>query len=300
MNVNSDMKKGYAFIITKPLQLMVVLSIIDQLPSFIQKTLLVVDSFADAKGVSKRLETVLPSDLSIKFFDAESSAYGYMRNKGYSKIFIDSDVGFSRYVTLLVIAILSPGTIFAVYEEGVGTYRNDLYAGVKKKILPLIGCGIYFGGNWRTKELYLYRPDKCMTPVNAKKIKIEKKIHVLMREKKLWLEYIFDASNFFSELSSLACNYKKCEIYLTNWKIDSKVIDGLNCTSSFVIVKPHPHIKDQDELERFCGLYKAPAGIPAEILLSWAQESFEMVTVFHHGSSTLNYIDCERMEYVLL
>ncbi len=147
----------YGFIITKPFQLMIVLALFDQLPTEVKKELLIVNYFTDAEQVSIRLAKVISKECKVIFFRNDLEAFKMACNKKYNKLFMDSDVGFSRNLTLINLKVRSRRTVLAVYEEGLGTYRDDLYLGIKKIILKALGCGVNFGGNFLTRELYVYK-----------------------------------------------------------------------------------------------------------------------------------------------
>jgi hypothetical protein len=278
------------FLITKPLQLMVVSSLLEQLPKHTRKELLIVDLFSDARGVSQRLSVIAHENCTTIFFENEKSVFARAINKRYSKLFIDSDVGFARNLTLISLKIRSPKTVLAVYEEGLGTYRNDMYRGLKKKALSCLGCGVYFGGNWLVKELYLYGPEECKNSLRSKKIKIHKEIQTLLQERRQEFEFIFDAAGFYQRLEMQINDRKKCVIYISNWQLDQAVISYLKSTIGLVIVKPHPHIKNVAEINSNEGFAFAKATVPAEMLIAWAASNFESVSVIHHGSSVVRYV----------
>jgi hypothetical protein len=276
---------------------MVIISMLEQFPKTTIKELLIVDCFSDAKGVSQRLSLVLPQDCMSWYFEDEKSAYSWVFAKKYSKLFIDSDVGFLRWLTLINIAIRSPKTQIAVYEEGLGTYRHELYSGIKKIFLESLGCGVYFGGNLRTKELYVYSPEECDTPVRAKKIKIEKKIDKILVEKKEFFKIIFNANKYLDHIEHFLGDEEECEIYLSDWKLDHARVSGLTRSHKLLLVKPHPNIKTLNKLQFGPNTELIEAGIPAEILMMWASARFKLVRVFHHGSSVTKYSQHKNIRY---
>jgi hypothetical protein len=287
----------YGYIITKPLQLMVVLSIIEQEAVKNKKELLIIDYFSDAEQVSMRLSKVISKDCSVLFFKNEKQAFSLAASKKYKKLFVDSDVGFFKNLTLLNLKIKSSKTVLAVYEEGLGTYRVDLYKGIKKIILPFLGCAIYFGGNWLVKELYVFKPGHIKAPINAKILEINKEISTLISEDFNKFKYIFDATDFLLKLDAMSACARRCIIYLSNWELNESVMMDLKKNSDFVIVKPHPHINELNISTHFPDLMFAKSAIPAEILILWAIERFASVRVLHHGSSAERYIKDIKCEY---
>lgn len=288
-------RQVYGFIITKPLQLMIVLAIIKQLPEKIHKELLIIDFFADAEKVSIKLSEIIDSTFSVIFLKDDIQAFNLSGKKKYKKLFMDSDVGFFRNLTLFNLKIRSIKTIFCTYEEGIGTYRNDLYFGVKRTFLKIIGCGVNFGGNWLTRELYVYNIDEV--PLKKSKtriVRINKNIQNLIEEDKYFLAYVFDDYEFLNEFSKF--NNYNCLVYLSSWDIDLELFDLLKSIRSECFVKLHPHIKIQ--LERHVNFHIIDSRIPAEIFLSNLSFYCNKILVIHHGSSVDRYIKNEKIEFI--
>lgn len=287
----------YGFIVTKPLQLMVVLALIPQLEKDCSEDFLVVDNFAGAKSVYEELAGRAGGNCRVYYFSDESDAYEFALAQKYQKLFVDSDVGFRKNATLVKMAVLSPLTVLAVYEEGLGSYRTDLYEGARKQFLQMMGCGVFFGGNWRTKEIYLFEPQSCTTPIKAQKIKILKTLSELLSQEWDFLCSIFGADEFVESIRPSGSSSKECVIYLTSWTIEEQRIAGLCANGKKVIVKPHPHIKKTGFLSLRSDLSLAPASIPAEIVIMSASRTFERVTVLHHGSSVDRYLDIPNVDF---
>lgn len=287
----------YGFVVTKPLQLMVVLALIPQLGEDCAKDFLIVDNFAGAKDVYEEMTRQTGNDCRVYYFPHEPEAYEFALTKKYQKLFVDSDVGFRKNAALVKMAVLSPSTVLAVYEEGLGSYRTDLYKGARKQILQMMGCGVFFGGNWRTKEIYLFQPQSCTTPIRAEKIKITKTLSELLLQEWDFLCSIFSAADFIENIQSGGSSSKECIIYLTSWTIEEQRIAGLCADGRKVIVKPHPHIKDANLLTWRSDLSLAPASIPAEIVIMSAARTFERVTVMHHGSSVDRYLNIPNVDF---
>lgn len=287
---SSELSNKYGFLITKPLQLMVVLSLLEQLPKGIFIEFLIVDYFDDAEGMSDRLSKVIPVRGMVKFFRNHKKAYRWAVAQKYENFFIDSDVGFLKNISIIFLSLLSSKTILSVYEEGYGSYRNDLYTGLKGKILERIGCGIYFGGNWFTKELYIYNPEKYTQPISAKKIKIHKNIGTLLNENKQMFDYLFNSEEVFKDIEPRKNGLKKCSIYLSSWNIDHAQIEYLRKAADLLIIKPHPHLRGNVHFAKYEDVVVIKAGLPAEMLILWICGQFETVEVYHHNSSVIRYI----------
>jgi hypothetical protein len=287
---SSDVIEKYGFIITKPLQLMVVMCILEELSKDVLIDLLIVDCFEDAKGLSRRLSEVMPDSKMVYFFDDHKKAFNLAITQKYVRFFIDSDVGFLKNASIILLSLLSSRTILSVYEEGHGTYRNDLYVGLKRKILKYFGCGVDFGGNWFTKELYIFNPEKYIQPISAKKIKIRKSISSLLKERQQIFDYFFNSRENFKYIKPGENNSKKCTIYLTSWIVDYDQIEVLRKTTDLLIIKPHPHLRNHEIFNKYEDIYVVKGGVPAEMLILWISGQFEMVEVYHHGSSVVRYL----------
>ena len=291
----------YAFVITKPLQLMVVMAIIEQLPAEIIKELLVVDVFFDAKKITAVLGEAKYKWKSAVFFQDKISAFRYCRGRKYNSVFLDSDVGSRNNIDLIALKLHSPQTILAVYEEGLGTYRNDLYRGLKKKILSALGIGVYFGGNWLTQKLYLYSPDEYKKKIGKETcelVRIETPIPELIKNNEALIDRLFEIYALKSQIISRRdVSNESCDIYLSGWNIDSKVVDSFPAIDSFRILKPHPHIKKIPE--RIWSQFEivVSPSVPAEMLITVASFLFAEVRVLHHGSSVMRYVSIENVKF---
>lgn len=291
--------KSYAFVVTKPLQLMVVMAILEQLPVDIIKDLILVDGFIGAEEVSERIAATSSKWDGVIFLSKVDDVIGYIKLQRYDWIFIDSDVGIRKYLQLLGIKLIRPQTKISVYEEGLGSYRTDIYAGVKKVLLKYTGVGVYFGGCWLTENIYLYVPDEYIKKTAAKKnktIKILKTIPDLFGEHNKWFASVFGLLEI--ELALLASPRKNnCIIYLTSWSWDYKTASDLCRLDAYKILKFHPHIREQTkEIIDFFD-FSASATVPAEFLVIMASTVFEKVTVYHHGTSVERYLKLKNVQF---
>lgn len=293
---NTSRLGGDGFIVTKPLQLMVMFAIFEQLDASSEKHILIVGNFAGALQVSSKLENICPANWTVQYFETEKLAYAFAIKVKFENLYIDSDVGFRQYLTLTRLSIYSPSTSLAVYEEGIGSYRTDLYHGKKAAFLRFLGCGIFFGGSRYAKKIFLFEPQQCITAIRSEKVKIICSISQLVSEKRYFIEAIFGK---FDVLKSLPKNsdLSSCLLYLTNWNVDEDRIEDLVSRGETLIIKPHPHIQDAQFLKWGGKLILAPAGVPAELVIGTISEKFERVTVLHHGSSVERYIKPPNVRY---
>lgn len=292
----------YGFIITKPLQLMVVMAIIEQLPAEIGKELIIVDAFFGAKKIAEKLITSNPKWQSAVFCQNPSSAFKYCRKRQYDSVFLDSDVGFSKNIDLFRLKLSNFKTNIVVYEEGLGSYRTNLYYGPKKLIFSLLGIGVRFGGNWLTSKIYLFQPSEYTNKFRVKVenvIQIKTNISQIIQKYNCEFDKLFELTELKSNLSGkfFDCN---CGIYLTSWNLNSDAMSWLRNGKFCRVIKIHPHIKKLDAYvaEQF-DAFVSPT-IPAEVLITIASDLFERVRVLHHGSSVVRYINIKNVQFEML
>ena len=292
----------YGFIITKPLQLMVVMAIIEQLPDEISKELIVIDAFFGAKKIAEKLTTSNPKWQRTVFFENPSAAFRHCRERRYDSVFLDSDVGFRKNIDLMRLKLSTPKTRIAVYEEGLGSYRQDIYHGAKRGIFALMGVGVYFGGNWLTKEIYLFRPNEYINNFlekTADVIHIKTFISQLIIKYKTEFDELFELAELKSDLARASSN-NVCDIYLTSWSWDGETMKRLMQCDSCRVVKFHPHMKGILVSSEHQFDVSVSPEIPAEILITIASKIFKNVRVLHHGSSVVRYLNLINVNFELM
>jgi hypothetical protein len=295
-----------AFVITKPLQLLVSLAIIETFSKELTTDLIITNDFCDAESISKRINTHLKKAMKqingVIFFENQTTAYKHLMKSAYDSIYIDSDVGFKRYIEILWIKAKKYKSKISVYEEGLGTYRNDIFKNdgaydfIKKKIFHILGIGYGFGGNFLVNEIYLFNPIEYNSPQNKKIIinKIYYDIPYILNKYTILLAEIFLVASHFTK--ALNKNINLCTIYLSNWTMDEAAISKISKISDLLLVKPHPHIKTK--LDHVPKTIFIDQSIPAEILIDVACDFYEKVIVYHHGSSVPRYANYENIEYI--
>jgi hypothetical protein len=295
----SSKREICGFVITKPLQLLVVLAIIDQLPGDTISDLIVVDAFFGAKDTSERLADSNPKWRRASFFKNHDAAYKHCKSQKYDRVFIDSDVGLSKNIDLIRIKLSHLKTRICVYEEGLGSYRSDLYYGFKRKLLDFVGAGTRFGGNWLTKEIYLYRPAEYISRFPDSRVEVVQigtSIADLIHRYEREFRKLFDLVTLQSNLKNFGSN-EVCDIYLTSWRWDEDVMRRLQQCESCRIIKFHPHLKENYSLIANSFDVLAQSNIPAEILIASVAAIFKKVRVMHHGSSATRYLNINNVEF---
>lgn len=283
-----------AFWITKPLQLMVALSISQQESWENKPTFIIIDSFSGANSVAgKLIETF--SELQTPIYAAtRNSGLSFLLKNKFSNIFFDSDVGVKNFAAHAFQKILNPNLSIYIYEEGVGTYSTGLYSGAKKRLLQTVGIGTFFGGSRLTSSIYTYHPAEYLCKHNAKirsTIEINQKLADFLRVNLDALNYLFG----FSDVCVNARKTAQCALYLSNWQVDAEFISFFNKLPFDRFIKPHPHIR---EVTHYEGVHSISADIPAELLIIKLMKQYQSVLVYDHNSSVRRYISGGNVTYV--
>jgi hypothetical protein len=295
-----------AFVASKPLQILVCISIIDEAMNHSDVDLIITNDFYDSENIVQKLKEHLKiaAIRNILYFENQSLAYSYLATNHYSNIFIDSDVGFKRYLELLRIKINNISTQILVYEEGLGTYRNDIYktnsisSRIKVGLLMAVGVGVVFGGNFLTKSIFLFSPNEYC-PIQKKNtgvVLIKNTVEQTITKFELALSSVFNPQTDL--VSALAVRPNTCTIYLSSWTISDKFLARLVCARDLIIIKLHPHIKTKPN--PLLGCIYIHHSMPAEILLTIASKYCDSITVFHHGTSATRYISRQNIKYKLI
>lgn len=275
------------FICTKPLQIMISMIISEQ---FADADLVLVDDF---EGVH---EILLSEDLrryfkNVSISRSRQAAIIEMAGRDYTRVFIDSDVGLHTHLALFLCKLRSPALKFSVYEEGIGTYRNDLVTGIAKGLLyRFLGAGRYFGASAFVSEIYCFQPARYVAvfPRNGRSVRgIDTCFVDWLFANQRKLLRIFPGLEEFS-LSGT----ERIFLYLTNWELNPTVIESLGLNGN-LLVKPHPHLKYdvvKNATFRLPDITLVPGGVPAEVLIVYLLGFTNELFVLHSGSSVAHYL----------
>ncbi len=283
------------YIVSKPLQLSVSTIICNRLSS---SELIIVDMFYNANGVFNAIKKM---KIWNRVFFARNRFISFLV-AGFrrpSELYIDGDIGTRLAFYLLIFRIISGCKNIYVYEEGIGTYRNNIYSeGLKKKVFDMLGISTYFGGSWFCRGVYVFDPDRYRNAHILKKDFEVKPINKSMSQ---------HVQEFYEEIKTIyGFNDSKigsgtlAEIYITSYSIDTELLSSLRNNDKDVYVKLHPQL----DCYEYCDLYEnimfIDNGVPAEIVITILSRNYNNVKVFHHGSSVELYINYPNIEYVLV
>jgi len=292
------------FLITKPNQLFISLSILNQ----IQRTssdLLIIDNFQS----SNHLKSILFKEKiwnNVYFKKSKIKIIQYFIRGAYSNFYTDSDVGFLNFLIFCMIKILNPKIKIFVYEEGVGTYSNErlFYDHFKIWVFRQIGIGTNFGNCKFTSGIYLFNVEKYQnfhptSTVSLHEIKSDlfsiytkyndlidkiysiKELHVLIqkhRKKKCTVilgTYYYSENQYYPTYQSLIKAINDCAV---------------NEEEHLVLIKNHPHKVNMISIDNMNYAVNVSSSIPAEILIWILYNYYDVINVIHSGSSVLLYI----------
>lgn len=283
-----------AYICSKPLQIMVALILAN--PE--KDELYLVDWFSDAERISVSKALGLRFS-EVKIFQSRAQAMLAAAKKRHLEVFIDSDIGFKSFFCMALLKLLGCKLI-AVYEEGIGTYRNDILFGWRKLIFKVLGGSCYFGQSFLIGRVMVFDSDRyrSLFPRSSKKVV---KIPISLQ---LWCEKNVELLKeiFASELDLDMSGKTPIRIYLTDWNIDKELLKSLSQKGEFY-VKPHPHIREGAIIEyrkTFPSVKWLPASVPAELIFLLALSERDEVEVYHYGSSAVYYFSSVALKSILL
>ena len=273
---------------------MISLSLIRQLNLFNNAQLKIIDYFAGAEGVSKGFSGLdwEYSCVKVSLFDSHRAAYLDCIKDKTEQLYIDSDASFQRHLDLITMKAFRPRIKINVFEDGVGSYRTDLYVGAKKKIFDVLGIGTFLGGSPFTDSIFIYEDEKYGNIFPSVKCNVNK-IEEPLFETISRLEP--DIHRIFSYKPSLKRENETCIVYLSSHHVDTAFVDSLKGAGGDVFVKLHPRIK---KFENIPGIEFLDTNVPAEIILRDLSVAYKYVEVYHHGSSAEQYVDVEQIKFI--
>lgn len=288
------------YIATKPLQYMVC----DIVRGGREGSIIIVDMFCESRRAYERIKS---SGLWVGAYFSRNRFFSFLRAASLRprRLFVDGDIGTRIFLYLAIVKLFSPSVRIYVYEEGVGTYRNDIYKinawrRAKARILTSVGVATYFGGSFFCSGVYVFKPNEYVDKVKPKaraEIRGIKEPLLSYCEREMdSLRYIFTGRTRFEFEGN-----KLCVIYLSDWELRESVREDLLSYGDdcFKIVKPHPHILTYPR-EWGGADWVADASLPAELLVIEAMAAFEKIVVIHHGSSVASYVAGGNVVYRLV
>lgn len=267
--------------------------------------LIVVDSFHEAKNITENIRQ--NSQWNNVFFANDRAASFEIASRNQADLLlIDGEIGVRLFYYLAKFKLSQPKCKIAVYEEGAGTYRNNIYTdglGLyhsvwKGKLFPLLGVGVYFGGSYWCDEVYVFDAQqyKKMHPNHKKPVHeiSQSLINYILSYQQLLKNYF--PSKVLDEIMINKTSFPKCVVYFSSWDIYPAIETKFQAiTNAVKICKLHPHIKDENAIKNVD--YQIESYVPAELLLLLLLSKFKEVIVYHHGSSLESYMDNNSIHF---
>lgn len=285
-----------AFLVTKPIQLVTALTILDQIGVKENFYILMTRSFSGCDGIFESIisnNSVIDKN-NIEIFSSCMAAYNFSIIKNIDYLFLDSDVGFVNFLRILKFKIFNINSTVLVYEEGVGSYRTDIYGGLKKNLFNALGIGTSFGGSLFVDGIFVYDTEnyKDKFPRYKKNIYliIKKPMDAIYKN----IDYFHDIFSYGSMLKSFRKTSKKCYLYLSSWNISKKFINSMPKMDGDKYVKIHPHI---EESYSFPFAHMVDRSAPAELVIADLMNMYDSIIVYHHGSTVERYVENDRVEF---
>ncbi len=298
------------FIISKPIQYLIALTIKEQLDNG-TNDLLLIKHFQDAELFICKVEKSDWFQIFSTYNKAKSiNVIGL--NK-YDEIFIDSDVGFLNYLFLFTIKLFNPRLVINVFEEGMGTYfsENYFYNNFKLYVFSLFGIGTSFGSCIFTTSIFLYDIDRYL--INRKRkpnylIKIDNSIEGICKNNFNFLDESY--VDLSIAIKSHEPRLENCLIILGTWieprnsldSLDNSIIKAIkeanyDSHSDFIIIKEHPNINRRNNIPDFKSSIRFNSSMPAEFLIFHLLSFFKTIKVIHHESTVSFYVKSPQVKF---
>lgn len=293
------------FFISKPVQYFNVLNVIGTLNNKFEKennTLLISDDFSESKRFYEKVRKVSRLWRTTKYFQSRIAAFIWLiLNVRDSNVYIDSDYAKD---SLFVKLLLFRGNQVSLYEEGIFTYKDDLFAEYlakhKKKIaiykflkLPK-SIGITPGLSniyVYSKSRFIARRPECKLDISLFKYSFTENYISNKRE----LDLIF---NINKEVLS-----KDFDVIYCGPKDPSDIVNLTHLKTGNILFKPHPACDFKDEeynqLLGNSNVIILHDNIPIEILCMKVIKKNKPV-FYHHNCSAELYLKDMVKEFVNL
>lgn len=281
------------FIVSKPLRFLNIKNVVPNCGDS-HKTLIVVDSFADAYNFKMNVEKFDTSWNKVYLVKSVKYLYFLLLFLHIDRLYTFVDC--SIFVGILY---LLKRVKVCVLEEGAGSYIPNSIGGVQKNIHKLLGIGKNIGCSKFTWALYVY------SPYAYKKLNPESIANVIPFPHD-FVSNMRQYTDLFLKISSTDINNIEdvkngnILIYITNWDIDQSIlskIDELKVNYDKVIIKPHPHITDYTLIPK--GYHIIGGNILAELFISLLLNNNNNLTVIHSSSTALLYFQNKVKQIIL-
>ncbi len=289
----SPPRRKYLFLAANPLQILMSVSIVQQLGISRESLMIIMEGFTDARQISSRFnpEKVGVEGLLLAYSESRNSAISAIKSLQPTALFLDGDVGFKNFRLLRQARNRIKDLQVNVFEEGVGTYRDDLYSGLKRYIFKAFGIGTNFGGSSLTDQVFLIEPHLYRVIFPKGRANLVKLVQgpdqVLSSHFDGW-KAIFGYQNVEQFSSS------ECSLYLSTWDFQPEAVGSFYRSNGDRFIKRHPRCDDEVHFPNASVIGDAA---PAEMVVADLANRYSLVRVFHHGSSVERYLSRDNVIY---
>ncbi|MFB2531539.1 hypothetical protein ACEYYA_05150 [Paracoccus sp. p3-h83] len=276
-----------AYVVGKPLQILIAHALRRDRAGQ-PSQIIIFDEFDGAREVTDRLARL--AEVEVTYAASRDDAMTAARLLAPKSIFIDADVGPRSFIRLARLKAALPRINIHVFEEGVGTYRSDLYRGWRERLFRLIGIGTRFGHSRFTDYINVLEPAEYKEKVGE--------VATVLQISTSIAQVIEDDFDFWAKVFAMPDfpipGHSECALYMTNWQPEAAIAEKLSAKRVDLYIKPHPHLRDHT---LFASGIMAPAGLPAEILIPYLAKNYDIVRIYHHGTSAERYVDLPNVAF---
>ena len=274
------------YVCSKPLQYFNIKNIGKVENASQEKILIVVGAFYDAKRYVEHIKEYDDEWTDVLYMNDVSESHHWIRNHRINNLFIENDASWKIFFINLFGRIKS----IYVYEEGIGSYKNDTKGGIESVTRRILGVGNHNGESKYCKGIILTKPWLYNQKFNTTKARAFRfSFGDCLRNNELLLEKI---TGSMPEVLNVSNN--RVLIYVTEWKIHSDVLERFGnevCNYDLCFIKLHPHIKTfKSTANNLFHVIQSP--MMMEMILYFLLKQNNQVTVWHHCStSVVHFID---------
>jgi hypothetical protein len=290
----SKLTAKISFIITKPLQFMVMLSIVEEEFKEENIDIYFCNEFSKASLIQENFQKYCEVRFKSYLCNSRLDALKEISNKSTELLFLDSDVGFQNSLAILIYKIKNIKCKVNVIEEGNGTYEMNRYKGLKRKIFQICGVGTDFGSCFLTSKIYVHSRKEYVEKFPRLKLKCKKintSIWSLIQNKNQFLKEVFGQN----QIKNTHNRARFCHIYMTGYVIERKIINNFLKLIGPKYIKLHPHIKKNIEIESAEVLDNH---VPIELILNQLLLAYDEIIVYGHESSCKRYVKDKRIKFI--
>lgn len=274
------------YICSKPLQFFNIKNI-GEIEGMSRKKVLIIDPrFSNGKSFVELLRRYDNDWDEIISMNGQNHYYDYIKSHKINYLFVENDASFKMTMYMCYAKLFKRVNKLFVFEEGIGTYRNDLHRGLDKVVRNVIGVGSHYGASFFSDNVILYEPGLYNKKFNSKKaIPFANTFVEGLKKNDVLLSMVCDRVP-----SELEMKNKKILMYISNHTIDNniilKMVDEKN-KYDFICVKPHPHITKFDDIPD--GIFVVKTNILVEFIIYNMLKNGNNLTVWHQASTSLVY-----------